>query len=85
MSTDHFIDAKTAKMIRARILELYATHGDKAFRLPGVQKAIDLLLDPDMQRNRAALKAWNDEVRAAGGFEQWLAAHPEVRERANIP
>lgn len=30
---------------RARIVELYDTYGLAAFRFPGVQKAIDLLLD----------------------------------------
>jgi hypothetical protein len=43
----HFVDAAMRQAIRARILELYDRHGSAAFRLPGVQKAIDLLLDAD--------------------------------------
>ena len=33
------------QIIRARSVELYDIHGLRAFQLPGVQQAIDLLLD----------------------------------------
>jgi hypothetical protein len=48
MTADHFIDAKTEQAMRARIVELYHRHGLKAFRLPGVQQAIALLVDARM-------------------------------------
>jgi hypothetical protein len=43
----HFVDEAMRQAIRARIVELYDRHGLKAFRFPGVQKAIDLLVDAD--------------------------------------
>jgi hypothetical protein len=45
MTDPHFVDEKIRLSIRARIVELYDGHGLAAFRFPGVQKAIDLLLD----------------------------------------
>ena len=48
MTAEHFIDAKTEQAMRARIVELYNRHGLKAFRLPGVQQAIALLVDARM-------------------------------------
>jgi hypothetical protein len=48
MTAEHFIDAKTEQTMRARIVELYDRHGLKAFRLPGVQQAIALLVDARM-------------------------------------
>ena len=47
MTAEHFLDAKTEQAMRARIVELYDRHGLTAFRLRGVQQAIDLLLDAD--------------------------------------
>jgi hypothetical protein len=43
----HFVDDAMRQAIRARIVELHDRHGLTAFRLPGVQQAIDLLLDAD--------------------------------------
>jgi hypothetical protein len=45
MTDPHFADEKMRLIIRARIVELYDTYGAAAFQLPGVQKALDLLLD----------------------------------------
>jgi hypothetical protein len=64
MTADHFIDAKTEQMMRARIIELYDRHGLKAFRLPGVQQAIDLLLDADDSRTRLSPATLAEIVRA---------------------
>jgi hypothetical protein len=58
----HFVDDRLRQIIRARIVELYDSHGLAAFQFPGVQKAIDLLLDAGegeaaIQRSRGAAKA----------------------------
>jgi hypothetical protein len=45
MTDPNFVDEKMRLIIRARIVELYDSHGLAAFQFPGVQKAINLLLD----------------------------------------
>jgi hypothetical protein len=67
MTELHFVDAKTRHAIRARILELHASHGDAAFRMPGVQKAMALLVDADVAPQAAVLRAAVAERRAKLG------------------
>jgi hydrogenase maturation factor len=47
MTDPDFVDEKMRLIIPARIVELYDSYGLAAFQFPGVQKAIDLLLDAD--------------------------------------
>jgi hypothetical protein len=61
----HFVDDRMCQIIRARIVELYDSHGLAAFRFPGVQKAIDLLLDAG--EGEAAIRRSRRGAEAGGG------------------
>ena len=64
MTELHFIDAAMRQAIRARILELRASHGDAAFRLPGVPEAMALLVDAELAPQSAAARAYVARLRA---------------------
>jgi hypothetical protein len=65
MTDPHFVDEKMRLTIRARIVKLYDSHGLAAFQLPGVQKAIDLLLDAG--EGLRVIQAQHSRDEAAGG------------------